>query len=111
VVAWRIYYGDGTTFDDLDGTPADAPALNVQVIVVRDRDPNSQLGRYPVHRFDYYWWDDPDWYGGDLFGLFDYLARPGWKRVMFGRTIGNAEHQAIIDRALADPDLIRRSRR
>ena len=105
---WKIHYGDGSTFSSNDGDPFDAPALNVQIIVVRDDDPSSQLGRYPVHRFDYYWWDEPDWFGGDLFGLFDYLSRPGAKRVLFGRTVANAEHQAIIDGALADPDMIRR---
>jgi hypothetical protein len=30
---------------------------------------------------------------------------------LFGRTISNAEHQAIVDAALADTDLIRRSSR
>jgi hypothetical protein len=108
---WKVYYGDGSTFSDKDGPPSQAPTLNVQIIIVRDDDPNSQLGRYPVHRFDYYWWDDPEWFGGDLFGLFDYLSRPGDKRVLFGRTISNADHQAIVDAALADTDLIRRSSR
>jgi hypothetical protein len=108
---WKVYYGDGTTFSDEDGKPSQAPALDVQIILVRDDDPNSALGRYPVHRFDYYWWDEPDWFGGDLFGLFDYLSRPGDKRVLFGRTISNARHQEIVDRALADPDLFRKPRR
>jgi hypothetical protein len=108
---WKVWYGDGSTFSDENGPPSQAPALNVQIILVRDDDPNSQLGRYPVHRFDYYWWDDPEWFGGDLFGLFDYLSRPGDKRVLFGRTIANADHQAIVDAALADTDLIRRSSR
>jgi hypothetical protein len=110
MMKWRVYYGDGSTFSNEDGDPSEAPALNVQIIIVRDDDPHSQLGRYAVHKFDFYWWDDPDWFGGELFGLFDYLSRPGHKRVLFGRTVGNADFQAIVDRALADPDFIRKSK-
>lgn len=30
---WKLWYGDGSTFSNLNGTPADAPAYNVQCIV------------------------------------------------------------------------------
>lgn len=29
---WTIYYGDGTTFRGLDGSPKDAPSTDVQII-------------------------------------------------------------------------------
>lgn len=110
---WRIYYGDGTTFDASEGSPYDAPGLNVQAIACADPDPKSNKGSYAVFRFDYYWWDveHATWFGGDLFGLFDYLQRPGNKRVVFGRTIANALHYELIDKACNDPDVARKSKK
>jgi hypothetical protein len=113
-VRWRIYYGDRTTFSAADGGPEDAPALNVQAIVQRDPSPHG-TGRHVIHGggqrpnrvpIDYYWWDGEQgiWAGGDLFGLFDYLQRPGWKRVLFGRTIRDEVYQQIIVDAGEDPD-------
>lgn len=106
---FRIYYGDGSTYD---GAVEHAPALNVQAIVQEDPHPHG-TGRYVIHGggqrpnrvpLDYYWWDDAMWVGGDLFGLFDYLQRPGWKKVLFGRTLPDAAYQAIITAAGDDPD-------
>lgn len=106
---WIIHYGDGSRYTDEDGDVFDAPALNVQAISCRTDDPISAKGFYTVFRFDYYWWEPPDWFGGEIFGLFDYLSRPGEKKVVFGRTIGNAEHQAIIDAACTSRELERRA--
>ncbi len=44
-------------------------------------------------------WRGDLWVGVDLFGLWDYLATDGWKRVLFGRTIPNAPYQEIYRRA------------
>jgi hypothetical protein len=111
---WRVYYGDGSTFSDEDGTIEMTPALNVQAIVQSDPDPHG-TGRHVIHGggqrpnrvpIDYYWWDPGRgmWVGGDLFGLWDYLTRPGWRKVLFGRTIPDQDYQAIIVRAGDDPD-------
>ena len=86
MVKWGIYYGDGTTFSNEDGGPEVAPPLNVQVIA-----------SYPNC-----------WRCGDLFGLMDYLMRPGWKVVLFGRTISNEKNKHINELARNDPDLDRR---
>ncbi len=91
---WRIYYGDGRTFSADDGGPQDAPALNVQAIAQDEQLTGWRL----CYRRDFYWWDD-GWCAGDLFGLFDYLARPGWKRVLFGRSIPDPAFEAILRRA------------
>jgi hypothetical protein len=79
---WVVYYGDGSTFSDQDGSPEDAPSLNVQAITC-----------------------EPDgvWKGGDIFGLFDYLSRPGWKRVLFGRIVTNIEYDSAVMLARNDP--------
>lgn len=54
--------------------------------------------------FDYYWPLSGEWWGGDLFGLFQYLIEPGWSKVLFGQTIGNREFRAVLKRACEDPD-------
>lgn len=91
---WRIFYDDGSTFSDEDGTPEQAPARGVIAIVCRD-----PVARWVVcSRFDYYVWRG-EWFGVDIFGLFDYLVDPGWKGVTFGRTIANEEFRKIHTRA------------
>lgn len=84
MVDWRVYYDDGSTFDSDDGSAYQAPALGVQVIATV-----------------------PDlWHGGDIFGLWDYLAhRIAPQRVLFGRLIDNETYAAIEQRAAHDPDL------
>lgn len=94
---WRIYYGDGSTYD---GDPYFAPALDVQVIV--ENDP-----RILVHGWHHYWYEKDQWYGGDLFGLWDYLTRPGPKKVIFGRTIETEDFRQLLESADNDPDFPR----
>ena len=98
MVRWRIYYGDRTTFSDLEGPPENAPCTNVTVIAYYDADNRRRL----CHGNDYYWFD-AYWHGGDLFGLWDYLARPGAKVVKFGRSIGDLAWRKIMSKA--DHDL------
>lgn len=85
---WIIYYGDETTFSSDDGSPSDAPGINVQIIVQRNRDPREK--NYLVWQSDYYRWDAENkiWLGVDLFGLWDYLFNSiGNKAVKSGRAI------------------------
>ena len=101
---WKIYYGDGTTFSDQDGTPFIAPARDVQVIVMNDKNHawRTQAGN------DYYVWDDRGdgarWWGVDQFGMYDYLIDPGYKRVLFGRTVTSNQFDNIFRLASNDPD-------
>ena len=96
---WRIYYGDGSTWDAEQGA-FDAPTRNVQMVAVADPD----HGWYLCRSNDYYWLLPNDtWQGGDIFGLWDYLIEPGAKRVLFGRTITNREFEAILLGAYNDP--------
>lgn len=100
---WRIYYGDGSTYDRRDGEAWDAPAVNVQAIMVEDR----EHGWYCCRADDFYWYlpDEDRWYSGERFGLFDYLTQPGQRKVLFGRSIPDSEYREILDRAMSDPDL------
>ena len=97
---WRIYYGDGSTFSDAEGAPSDAPALDVQVIA---QAAGIAIGRRTVSRYDYYWCEAGEWYGGDLFGLYDFLMRSGL--VKFGRAMPSAAFEAILTRAVTDGDM------
>lgn len=101
---WIIHYGDRQTFSDEDGDALDAPALNVQCIVQAADDPNNSLGRGLQAEFDFYWFEpeaEEQWVGGDIFGLWDYLTRPGPKKVIFGRSIDTRTHMEIRMEALA----------
>lgn len=100
---WKIFYGDGSTFSSGDGTPDDAPALNVQCIVQVD----EEVGRYILSRRDYYWYEGDTWYGGDIFGLFDFLIRRSL--VKFGRMIGDEEFKGFLRIAAEDSDFPRKS--
>lgn len=96
---WRVYFGDGSTVADVD--PWTVPGLDVQAIVQADED----VGRYVLHGHDFYWWEPEEgqWFGGDHFGLWDYLARPGPRKVVFARSLSNVAYKAILSRALSDP--------
>lgn len=109
-VQWRIYYGDGATFDSNDGPPQQAPGLDVQVITQRD----PELGRKVLTRFDWYYYrfDIREWWGSDAFGLFDQLTsdRLGMVgAIKAGRN--TAAYQEILHRAITDPDFPPRSAR
>lgn len=97
---WTIYYGDGLTYDERDGDAYAAPARDVQMVAVADPD----HGWYLCRSNDYYWYlsETDVWQGGDVFGLWDYLIEPGPKKVLFGRTVSNAEFEKILMRAYAD---------
>lgn len=98
---WRIYTSTGGTFSDADGPPEQAPRLDIQVIAqAADRG----IGRQTVTG-DYYWYEAGRWYGGDLFGFFDYLIRVSPAIVGFGRVLPRPQFEALLNRAVTDPDL------
>ena len=96
---WKLYYGDGTTFSDQDGSPADAPAWDVQVIAMAA---DISIGRRTASN-DYYWFEHGQWFGGDFVGLIDFLARSGV--VKFGRSIPRPKFEILLNKAVLDPDL------
>ena len=106
---WRVYYANGNTYSNQDGAPENAPARDVQVIVMKDGD----HGWRTQTEHDYYVWDERSnwlrWWGVDQFGLYDYLIEPGFKKVLFGRTISSQEYNEIIKRANEDKDFPRKT--
>jgi len=100
-LAWRVYYGDLTVYDPTLGLVQDTPAVNVQAIAVAD----PVVGRFIWSQRDFYWWEQGQWFGGDIFGLWDYLTRPGWRKVLFGRSLRRVDFDRVMQAALTDPDL------
>jgi hypothetical protein len=100
---WKIYYGDGSTFDSTEGDPEDAPATDIQIIIQfsEDGERDRQSGS------DYYVRRDGRWQGVDIFGLFDYLMSES--RVKFGRYLSNRAFRRISDHANSDPAMVGRS--
>lgn len=94
---WRVYYGDGSTYA---GDVAQAPARDVQVIAQS----HPEYGWLALSGSDYYVWRGGRWFGVDRFGLYDYLIEPGWRKVLFGRTLTSDEFDAVWQRMMADPD-------
>lgn len=97
---FSIYYDDGTV--RTDEAIETLPGLGVLVIgQIVDGQPQILL------KSDFYWYEETEqrWWGADQAGLWDYLQRPGWKKVLFGRTVSNqcfgkAQAQAMRDYGL-----------
>jgi len=103
---FRIYYGDGTTFE---GQAEDAPADNVQAIVWNDPNRGSHhVGRIVLHEYDLYIYSDPiGWHGTDkYFDLIQHLQQGcgvgGVRAVLTGRWIPWNKYQLIVTQATSD---------
>lgn len=109
MLAWRVFYDDGTTFDDAQGAPGNAPPLGVLVIVVNDPD----VGRGLLHGKDYYLCVGDAWFGVDRVGLLDWVLhrRPELRAVLAGRSVSNEQFQAVLVAATNDLDFPRKSAR
>lgn len=73
---WKLYYGDGTTFCDADGSWEEAPSRNAQALVTEDDDAGFQLNEGSDGWIqNYVWWPGAlrPW-GVDRFGTLDYLV-------------------------------------
>lgn len=101
MILWRIYYADGSTVSDVESTVDAVGTRGVQVIAQY----HPEAGRELLCKHDYYWWTGSRWFGGDQFGLYDYLASPGMKKVVFGRTVPTEVFGTIVKKAADDPEL------
>ena len=106
---WRIYYGDGSTFDDTAGEPNDAPAHGVVAVVY----PDLEVGRFVLHQWDWYYCKNGEWWGSDTFGLLDQMMHfaPQITAIKQGRTFTNPEYRTVLGRAIGDPDFPPKSAR
>lgn len=112
---WRIYYDDGATYSDEDGPVELAPCDGVIAIAQAD----ATVGREILHAKHFYVWDGGRWLpvgdqsapGDGHWGLFDYLRRPGWRKLVAGRTVRHEVYSRVYQRAMTDPDLPPKSAR
>lgn len=96
---WRVYYGDGLTYSDRDGSLYDAPRVDVQAIAIEQPPPTPP--RIIQGKDFYIWREDLGWIGCDWGGLFDYLMlSPGPKTVLFGRAIRDDIFWEVVKRAV-----------
>jgi hypothetical protein len=96
---WRIYYGDGSVFTDADGSPWDAPRVDVQVIAQeKDGDYERVCGR------DHYYWEPErgGWCNSDIFGAMDHLIRSHRQCLLFGRQMSDEGYRQVHMRMLKD---------
>lgn len=95
---WMIWYGDGSRFTSEDGSPWDAPRLNVQLIATI----NGSLGWDLISQSDYYYFDDQIgvWFIADTFAIWDVLIRCKHPLIFFGRYISDKEYNTLIRRAI-----------
>lgn len=89
---WRIYFDDGSTFSDEDGSPFEAPTTK-GVVCIADRKQNATM-----HAHGWYYWhsDLGVWWCSDVHGLLYQLQRDrtGWLRsVMPGANVDNEFYQ------------------
>jgi hypothetical protein len=127
---WKLYYGDGTTFSDEDGTWEEAPWRGLIALVVMEPDTGWFIEEGSDGRIQAYvnpsWTDNP--IGVDYFGLVDYLLEMGYMTgdmvikdippdelasygVKIGRTIDTKEFYRLRHKASNDPDLPQKSAR
>ena len=104
---WIIYYGDGSEFTSDDGTPADAPAENIQIIAQND----IEVGRELLSMFDFYRYDpiQEKWIGHDIHGLLTYFRMSGV--VKQAVTLPNRVYRELLSRAASDDRLKPKSAR
>lgn len=106
---WKIYYIDGTSFSNADGSPEQAPGNGVGAVVQQDQTVGAV-----VHQGDNFYVFDQQyggWYGLDYFGLGMYLAKPGFKIIKLGETTTIEAHRRMVASLQDDPDLPNKSAR
>lgn len=102
---WCVYYDNGKTVCHGDCTIESLPAWGVLLILDRD----AQTGYRLITNADYYVWEarggyKAHWWESNFVGLIDYLARPGWKKVLIGRLVENETYDAVFREAYAMRD-------
>lgn len=96
---WRIFYEDGSTFSDEDGSPFEAPRTGVQAIVYSDVDGLSMLSQS-----DYYYYEpercDWGWWHCSPHGMTLHLQRAMRPLVLFGSMIPTDNYNEVEKAAL-----------
>lgn len=92
---WKIWYSDGSTFSDADGTPDEAPKSGVQVIHVAD----GRCGRRVLKLVDYYVWAPSlsRWLDCvDSASAILRMSREAWSIILRGEYLLEADFEKIL---------------
>ena len=91
---WKILYGDGSTFSNLDGEPWEAPKENVQAVFRKE-----EITGVTTEPSDagYWIWKDDCWFGVDLAGYWDYrFHHMAPQTAVYGRYIRDEQWETKI---------------
>ena len=103
---WEIYYDDGTTFSDLEGTPQDAPSFGVIAVV----SPDETVGRIITHKWDWYYVVGDQWWGSDVYGVLDRMTHNlEVTALKQGRNVNNTAFRRIMSEASINPRFSKKS--
>lgn len=115
VIKWRIYYTDGSTFDNTEGEPWEARGRGVVCIVQPDpNDPRYSVNTQVLKEHPYYLYnrDWGYWIGCDRDGVLDQLLSDRGDvicAVKQGRWTRYDTYHEIIERAQHDKDFYPKS--
>lgn len=97
---WAVYYDTGSEFDvitNLDMEPGDLPGGNVLAVVqVDDLTDYTILTGADILGQGFYWWDQGQWFIGDVWGLTQYVLEPGWQKILLGRTMPQGKWERFL---------------
>lgn len=99
IIAWKIFYGDGSTFSSKDGEWEDAPTTNIQVVMLYERwtDEQGRNKRRIMAGYDFYFKD------GDTYGSYN-LGDQVRLDAKTGEWISNKDFADVEKRAIDDYD-------
>jgi hypothetical protein len=103
MLRWKIYYGDGTTFTNLQGSPDEAPAFDVQFVTQRCGDDTK---RDTLQQADYFvMLESGVWVGSDIIGILDKLIhRIPFSGLLVGRWIEKDAYMGLMAKVARDQD-------
>jgi hypothetical protein len=114
-IKWRIYYDNGSTFDNTQGKPWEAPGRGVVCIVQIDPSPrNKSVNTQVLVGHAYYWFhvEWGYWLHSDIYGIIDLLTNDRDRSVCavkMGRWLDYLVFEDIMERAYHDPDFPKKS--
>jgi len=108
-MVWCVYYVDGKRFSSLDGQPQEAPGGGVLAVVQDD----AEVGVLVHQQNDFYCYGEEfgGWAGMDVFGLAQYLMKPGFKVVKLGEVMSTDKYKAMLAEIRKNPMLPSKSAR
>lgn len=114
MILWRVYFADGSTFDNTQGQAWDVLDKGIICIVSPDKTAmHNNRGRVVLNGVDHYWYHikEQEWQGCDYISLPMYLLTDIRYMVAYrqGRTIGPNEYDTIMERATTDPDFLNKA--